>query len=257
MESSAGTVINTSTFFEELEIEFARMTDSIKQALLKLDLNVVSLIEQLRPMTGVKEKKVPIFQDDIFEKVTSIELLWQKLSNFWSLLDYDLLMYLVRLINREEITKILDDFISKIDLSKLQDKDIVLQCTLIEQECMKPKLRVKVNTEECDEHATKRIKETLCKQFDLEMYSLYLRGIKQGCFELVYHVPKHVMMYLLEFKVTGHIMTELAAQNIICLQCDDDKELQIPATITYLVCTIFICKYIAMYMINESLPCNS
>lgn len=227
------------------------MTNRIKQALLKLDFDVVSLIEQLRSMTGVKEKKVPIFQEDVFEKVTSIELLWQKLSNFWSLVDYDLLMYLVRLINHEEVTKILDDFISKIDLSKLQDKDIVLNCTLIEQGCMKPKLRVKVNTEECDEQTTKHIKETLCKQFELEKYSLYLRCIKQGCFELVYHVPKHIMMYLLGFKVTGHIMTELAAQNIICLQSDDDKELQIPSTVTYLVCTILYVNVASYMCVNK------
>ena len=237
MEGSAGTLISTSTSFEELAVEFAKMTNRIKQALLKHNLNIVSLIEQLRAVNGVKEKKIPIFKEDIFEKVTSIELLWQKLSNFWCLLDYDLLIYLVRLSECEEAAKILNDFISKIDLSKLQDKDIVLKCTLIEQECMKPMLRVKVNTEKCDEHATKRVKETLCKQFDLEKYSLCLKCIKQGCFELIYQVSKNVMTYLLEFKITGHIVTELAAQNIVSLQCDDDKELKIPSTVTYLVCT--------------------
>ena len=238
MESYDGNVISTSSCFDKLEVEFAKMTDRIKQALIKSNKNVVSLIEQLRTISGVKEKNVPIFQDDIFERVTSIDLLWQKLSGFWSLLDYDVLICLIEIIDYEETNKILKDFLSKIDISELEDKELVLKCSLFKRECMKPKLRVKLKTEKCDPITIKCVKQTLCKQFDLENYALCLKSIKQGCFELFYQTSKHMMMYLLEFKVTGYIITELAAKKIICLQSDDDKELNIPSTVTHLVCTL-------------------
>lgn len=243
-ESYNENIISTSSGFDKLEVEFAKMTDRIKQALIQHNKNVSSLIEQLRTISGVKEKNVPIFQDDVFERVTSIDLLWQKLSGFWSLLDYDLLIYLIEIIDYEETNKILKDFVSKIDISKLQDKELVLKCTLFEQECMKPKLRVKLKTEECDANTVKCVKQSLCKQFKLEDYALCLKSIKQGCFELIYQTSKHMMMYLLEFKVTGYIITELAAQKIICLQSDDDKELRIPSAVTHLVCTYM---YTSMY----------
>lgn len=246
IEGNDQIVINTSTCFEKLEVDFAKMTDRIKQALIKSSKNVVSLIEQLRTISGVKEKDVPIFQEDVFEKVTTIDRLWQKLSNFWSLLDYDLLIYLVQIIECEEATKILNDFLSNIDLSKLQDKELVLSCRMFTQECIKPRLRVKLNTENCDLYTTKRVKETLCKQFHLENYSLCLKSIKEGCFELIYKVSKYTMTYFLQFKVTGYIVTELASQKIAFLQSDDDKELKIPSTVTYLVSTILNVKMLKL-----------
>lgn len=236
-ESHSGNDVNTSTSFEDLEVEFAKMTDQIKQALLKSNRSVVALIEQLRAISGVKEKNVPIFQEDIFERVTSIDLLWQKLSSFWSLLDYDILLYLIQLIDCEETNRILNDFLSKINPLKLQDKELVLNCSLFERECMIPKLRVKLKTENCDYNTVQRVKETLCKQFDLEKYSVCLKSIKKGCFELIYQVSKYMKTYLLQFKVTGYIVSELAAHKIISLQLDNETELKIPSTVTYLVCT--------------------
>ena len=235
MGSPCESGVNVSITFEELEVDFAKMTNRIKEVLLKSNLNIVSVIEQLRAISGVKAKNVPIFQEDVFERINSIELLWQKLSGFWSLLDYDLLMYLIKIIGSEEAKKIMDDFLSKIDLSKLQDKELILHCAKFERECMRPILRVKLKTESCDPVTIKNAKECLCKTFDLESYSLYLRSIKEGCFELIYQVSQHIKIYLLQFKVTGYIVTKLAAHEIVCLQLDD-IELKLPSTVTYLVC---------------------
>ena len=53
------------------------MTNSIKQALISNNVDVVSLIEQVCVISTVKNKKVPLFDEDVFEKIKSIDDFWK------------------------------------------------------------------------------------------------------------------------------------------------------------------------------------
>ena len=84
-------ITKTLTCIEDIELEFAKMTNKIKEELSKYvsDSDVVSLIEQLRAISAVKDRKVPLFGEDTFKRVSNVRSLWQILSGFWSIYDYD------------------------------------------------------------------------------------------------------------------------------------------------------------------------
>ena len=156
------------------------------------------------------------------EKVKSIDELWKKLKCHWTIYDYDVLVFVVNLTECTEAQQILDDFLAKIDPSALEDVDLVLRCKIYnEEELLKPLLRIKVNAEKCTGDIKRKVEEIISKEFKLEKYSLRFKGIKEGCIELLYHVSKPLISYLLQFKVTGSIMAELAANNIISLYIND------------------------------------
>ena len=222
--------------FQDLEIEFAKMTERIKQALIKKNIKVTSLVEQLRAITAVKLKNVPIFDEDIFKTVTTVELLWQKLSACWSLLDYDVLICIIRIIECEEANDILDEFLSNIDVSTLEDVDLVLCCTEYKIQGSRPRLRIKlaINEVAVDFKVREKVKGIVCEEFQLEKYSLIFTTIKKGCFELIFGVSKPVMLYMLQYQITGYAMAEFAAKKIILLEINDE-ELSIPPSIMTMV----------------------
>ena len=126
------------------------MTSRIKQALINSNVDVVSLIEQLCAISAVKNKKVPLFDEDVFEKIQTINELWRKLRNFWNIFDYELLQYVVEISDCKEAQEIFEEFLLRIDPSVIEDVDLVLHCREEYQEgSLKPVLRIKVNTEKC------------------------------------------------------------------------------------------------------------
>jgi len=207
------------------------MTTRIKGALkLHKNKSITELIEQLCATSAVRNKKVPIFDEDMYEK--SVDELWRKLKNFWNIFDYDLLILVIDLSECAEAQEILDKFLEKIDPHAL-DVDLVLHCEAFNKETW-PQLRIKINTENCTPAIKSEVKDIVSKRYDLEKYALQFIGIKEGCIEFVYHISKALISYLLEFKVTGSIMTDFAAHNIICLQIND-MMLNVPSSIAKMV----------------------
>ena len=181
-------------------------------------------------------KNVPIFDEDIFKTVTTVDSLWQKLSGCWTILDYDVLICIVDIIDCQEVNDILNDFLGKIDVSQLEDVQLVLCCTEYKIQGTMPTLRIKlaVNEETVDFGIKEKVKKLVCKEFQLENYSLSFITIKEGCIELLYQISKPVMAYMLQFRFTGYTMAEFAAKNIILFNIHV-KELQVPSSIANMV----------------------
>lgn len=110
-----------------MEVEFASTTDKIKKVLCNSTVNVTSVVEQLQSISVVRIKKIPLFDEDVFENVTTVERLWQKLSRFWSIYDYDVLRILLRIVKCEKASEILQEFLSRFDSSAMKDMDLVLR----------------------------------------------------------------------------------------------------------------------------------
>ena len=149
------------------------MTRRIKQALINNNVDVVSLIEQLCCLLIVRSKNIPLFDEDIFESITSIDKLWQKLRPFWSIYDFDLLEFIVEISNCEEAMEIFKDFFSRIDPSAIKDADLVLHCK-VEHHIggFNPVLRIMVNTKQLTPHIKQRVKEIVSLGYNLGEYSL-------------------------------------------------------------------------------------
>ena len=53
------------TSIVDIEVEFAIMTEKIKQALISSNVDVVALIEKLCAISAVSDKNVPLFIEDV------------------------------------------------------------------------------------------------------------------------------------------------------------------------------------------------
>ena len=217
---------------QRIEVQFAKMTSRIKQALINDNVDVVSLIEQLCTISAVKCKNIPLFDEDVFEKIKSIDEFWRKLRNFWSIFDYELLQFVVEISDCKEAQHIFVEFLSRIDPSAIEDVDLVLDCRVEDREgLLKPVLRIKVKAEKCTTTIKKRIEEIVSKIYNLERYALRFQGIKEGCIELLYYTSKPLKLYLLQLKVSEDIVAEFLAHKIVSLHIDE-FEMKFPSDTT-------------------------
>ena len=115
------------------------------------NVNVISLIEQLRSVSAVKDKEVPIFASDTFERVSDIKSLWQILSGHWTIFDYDILKLVFKFTKCEEAKRIFNNFLLKIDPALIDDVDLVMFYKVYERSGFtKPLLRVKLKADICN-----------------------------------------------------------------------------------------------------------
>ena len=213
---------NKLTTIEDIEVEFAMMTNEIKQALISNKIDVESLIEQLCTISAVRNTNVPLLDENVFTKIKSIDEFWKKLRNFWTVYDYDLLRFIIKITKCGEAQAILEGFLSRIDPAAIEDADLVLHCRVDHREgSLDPVLRIKVNAEKCTLSIKENVKKIITKKFNLEEYALCFKGIKEGCVELIYYVSEAVKSYLLQYKITKSILAEFSTYKIIGLHIDD------------------------------------
>ena len=228
---NTGPTCSKLTRIRQIEVQFAKMTNRIKEALISNNINVVSLVEQLCTISAVSNKNVPLFDEDVFEKVKSIDEFWRRLRSFWNIFDYELLWYVIEVSECREAQEIFEEFLSRIDPSAIEDADLVLDCRVEERVgSLKPVLRIKVNAEKCTLNVKKDVEEIVSKTYNLNKYALHFQGIKEGCIELLYYISKPLKLYLLQFEVTGSILAEFLAHKIISIHIDE-FELKTPPNI--------------------------
>ena len=212
------------TSIEDIETQFAIMTSNIKQALISNNVDVGLLIERLCAISAVKNKKVPLFDKDVFEKIKSIDEFWKQLRDQWNILDYELLEYIVNISECREAKEVLQEFFSRIDPSAIEDVGLVLDCRKESRKgLLKPVLRIKVNCQKCTPDIKKQVEEIVSKTYNLDKYALRLRSIKNGCIELLYHISKPLKSYLLNFKISQRILTDFHSHEITSVYIDKHK----------------------------------
>ena len=212
------------TRIESIEIEFAKMTIEIKKALISNKVDVEVLIELLCAISAVRNKNVPLFDNDVFEKVKSINDFWKELRGFWTIFDYDVLKYIIEVSQCEKAQKIFEEFLSRIDPSTIEDVDLVLHCTEERWKgSLKPVLRIKVKTDKCTLNVKNAVKEIVSKVYELDKFALHFQGIKKGCIELLYHISTPLKLHLLHFEATRSDMDVFVAHDIVSLHVDEHE----------------------------------
>ena len=218
----AGPGTEKLTNIQDIEVQFALMSIEIKEALIKSKVDVVLLIEQLCAISAVRNKNVPLFDKDVFEKIRSIDDFWKELRGLWTIFDYDLLKYIVKISQCNKAQDILSEFLSRIDPSAIEDVDMMLHCKAEHWEgSLKPVLRIKVNAEQCTPKVRKAVEEVVKKTYKLDKYSLHLVCIKKGCIELFYYISRPLKSYLLQFDITEGDIREFCNHNFINLRIDE------------------------------------
>ena len=211
------------TNIQDIDIEFANMTNRIKQALIRNNVDVALLIEKLRAISAVKNRNVPLFEEDVFEKIKSIDDFWRKFGIFWIIFDYEFLLYVVKISDCREAQEIFEEFLARIDPSAIEDEDLVLYCKEEHQEgSLKPVLRIKVKAEKCTPNIKSMVEEIVSKKYNLEKYALRFQGIRKGCIELLYYISKPLKSYLIQFSISRNIILgEFLVHKIINLHVDE------------------------------------
>ena len=207
------------------------MTTEIEMALIKNQVDVGQLIKRLCATSVAKNKNVPLFGEEVFENVKSINKFWKKLNGFWTIFDYDLLELVIELSDCNKAQDIFKDFLSKIDFSAIKEADLMLHCKEEHWEgLLKSVLRVKVNVEEekCTDNLKETVKKIVAETFDLERYALQLKCIKKGCIEVSFYISEPLKLYLLQFVITRSAIEEFLVHTIVSLCIDDEFELKIP-----------------------------
>ena len=246
------------TVIQRIEAQFAKMTNRIKQALISNNVDVASLIQQLLAISAVKNKKVPLFDEDVFEKIKSIDEVWRKLRIFWSVFGYELLWYVVEISDCREAQVIFEEFSSGIDPTTIEDVDLALHCKVEDQEgSLTPVLRIKVNTEKYTSSIIKSVEEILSKTYNINKLAVCFQGIKEGCTELQYYISKPLKLYLLQFKISVGDLAEFLAHKIISLRIDE-FELKIPTTmIDITVSHVYMYSFVLNKLLKAVVVLNS
>jgi len=227
-----------------LEAEFAKMIAAIKEVLSNEHLNITTLLEQLRSSSAVKGREVPLFDSEIFTSIHSVEDLWKLLSNYWSAYDYDILRFLINIIESKSANNIYDNFLSRIDPSALNNMEFIPECKEIRWQGLGKRLRAKIKAEKCTYDVQKTAKEQICKHFDLQIYSIAFVGIKEGCIELIFgFLSTSTTQYLQTCKVTGSTLADFSTLGIKHLKTTD-MHLEVPSNITNMVSNI--CKLLRL-----------
>ena len=127
-------------------MEFGIITNKIKEVLCNSPVDVVSVIEKLQACSAVKDKNVPLFDEEVFKNVTTVENLWQNLSRYWSIFDYNVLRILLRFVKCKRADDILEGYLLRVDISAIEDHtDLVHHYEVFERQgLIKPLLRVKI-----------------------------------------------------------------------------------------------------------------
>ena len=218
----AGPGTEKLTNIQDIEIQFALMSTAIKEALISSKVDVILLIERLCAISAVRNKNVPLFDKDVFEKIRTIDDFWKELRGFWTIFDYDLLKYIVKISQCNKAQDILNEFLLKIDPASIEDVDMMLHCKVEHWEgSLKPVLRIKVNAEECTQNVKTEVEEVVKKTYELDKYALHFVCIKKGCIELFYYISRSLKSYLLQFHITKDDIRQFCDHDFINLRIDD------------------------------------
>ena len=232
MSTVVGPTCEKLTNIKHIEVQFAKMTCRIKRALVNNKVDVVALIEQLCAISAVKNKKVPLFDEDVFENIKSIDDFWRKLKPFWNIFDIELLRCVVEISGCWEAQEILEDFLLRIDPSAIGEEDLVLHCSEEHYEgSLRPVLKIKVRTAKCTLYIKEMVEEVVIKTYNLDRYGLCFHGIKEDIYvELLYYISQPLKSHMLKFEISAAMVAVFLAHKIVSLHIDE-FDLKIPSKI--------------------------
>ena len=164
---------------QKIEADFKEMTNNVQKAFIDGSIVLDDLLINLKNSFATKNKKIPLFKENFFRDITSIEGLFEALDFLWNLYDHDTLAFLINIADCKKASKIYTEFISSVDLSAF---DLVNHCSDKEIPILPgyEKLQIKVEKSKCTIKMIERIKMMVVEYYDLENVQLYLKKLPKG-----------------------------------------------------------------------------
>ena len=205
---------------------FEKMQKDVLEVLCRKAIDIQSFVKRLKSSYALDDYPLPAFDDDLFEEVNSVEVLWEKFSIFWlHIYDCHVLEVFLEKSFCGEAKKVYQDFLSEIEkyseINKLNlvayyDTYIYKKSQILETSFLK----IKFISEKCFTCSIKAIYEAFNKIFSINKHALHLIRIEKGCIYIIFHMSRSLVNHLLETKdlFTGHTLCQLAKWQIATLQ---------------------------------------
>ena len=175
--------------------------------------------------------------DEVFLKITDINVLFHQIGKYCSMYDFQLLLAFVVSTDFQEAIQLLNDFTEEVRHSILSDLDLLSEGgELLNPKDFMPnthKLVIKyVGGGECTLAAKEMVQNIIYECFHLWKGLITFKGVQEGCFAFVYQISAAVKCHMLQKDITSSDVTMLAENYISCISIDD-VELKISSQVNY------------------------
>ena len=204
-------------------------------------------------LSAVDDDNHTIFStDDAYNSIKTMSHLFQKIGQYCSLYDYELLQKLVESTECDKAIKLLDEFTDELNNSIINELNLLtifqVQSKPIQAISGMFTLEIKYTGKTCTLPMKNMIQRVIYEAFKLKPGSVFLRGLQEGCIVLIYQISSVVRSYLLSYKLGDREFVLLAAHKIKCVTVDD-IELQVPPEFLEKVCSAIMYTTVVVSLI--------
>ena len=169
--------------------------------------------------------------DDTFSKITTMNQLFQHISNYCSIYDYELLQVFLESIDEcDEAVNLLEEFTEELKKSILKELDLMSVFKEHPKTLMNGTFTLKVKytgRETCTLPTKNMVQRIVIESLKLKKASIIFIGLEEGCIAFVYQISEIIKSYILQYKITPDGLALLASHDIKCLIVDQ-TEIPVP-----------------------------
>ena len=196
------------------------MINKLQKAFIDGNVDLDDLLMTLKNSFATKNRKVPLFEKNLFRDVTSIGALFKVLDYHWNLYDHDMLAFLINIANCEKANKIYTEFSASTNLSGFglinhcPDKEIFIAPGY-------KILQIKIEKSECTITVVKKIKMMIVEYFELEKYAIVHKRVTKGCINIEVHISDRVASHIQTKTLSIDFKGQLTNEAVVSLHCGD------------------------------------
>ena len=176
---------------KDIKADFENMIFDVQKAFIDGNVVVDDLLMNLKTSFATKNKEVPLFREDYFKDVTSIETLFKVLDCHWNLCDHDMLAFLINMAKCEMASVIYQKFVNSLNLSPF---DLVCHCPNMEMVSGYKTLQITVDISECTIKTVEKIKMMIVEYYELEKHAIVFKEVMKGSINIKYLTSDLVMI---------------------------------------------------------------
>ena len=169
--------------------------------------------------------------DDTFSKISTINQLFDHISNYCTIYDYELLqIFLESLDECDEAINELEKFTEELKNSILKELDLMAEIKDQPKTLMNGTFTLKVKYtghKKCTLSTKHMVQRIVIESLKLQKASIIFIGLEEGCIAFVYQISAVVKSYILQYKFTPDGLALLASHDIKCLIVDQ-TEIPVP-----------------------------
>ena len=177
---------------KDIEEDFENMIFDVQKAFINDNVVVDDLLMNLKTSSATKNKEVPLFEEDFFKNVKSIETLFKVLDYYWNLYDHDMLAFLINTAKCKMACVIYQKFVNFLNLSSFD----LLSHPNKEMAPGYKILQITIDKSECTIKTVENIKRMVVEYYELEKCAIVFKEVTKGSINIKYLTSDLVMIHI-------------------------------------------------------------